>query len=67
MKKTLALLCALAMMLVCVPGMAEETAAAPKYVFMFIGDAWATRRWLPHSTMWAPSPIPIPRFPSPVS
>ena len=38
MKKTLALLCALAMMLVCVPGMAEETAAAPKYVFMFIGD-----------------------------
>ncbi|MBP3454240.1 MAG: alkaline phosphatase [Clostridia bacterium] len=38
MKKTLALLCALAMMLVCVPGMAEETATAPKYVFMFIGD-----------------------------
>lgn len=29
MKKTLALLCALAMMLVCVPGMAEETATAP--------------------------------------
>lgn len=38
MKKVLALLCALAMLLACIPGMAEETAQPPKYVFMFIGD-----------------------------
>ncbi len=41
MKKTLALLCALVLMLACalpVYGLAEETAKAPKYVFMFIGD-----------------------------
>ena len=38
MKKTLAFLCALVLLLACVPGMAEENAAAPKYVFMFIGD-----------------------------
>ncbi|MDD3410861.1 MAG: alkaline phosphatase [Eubacteriales bacterium] len=37
MKKVLALVCALLMLLACVPGMAEE-AAAPKYVFLFIGD-----------------------------
>ena len=40
MKKILALLCALLMLLTCIPaiGMAEETAKTPKYVFMFIGD-----------------------------
>ena len=37
MKKILTLLLALTMLLACVPGIAEET-AAPKYVFMFIGD-----------------------------
>ena len=37
MKKILTLLLALTMLLACVPGMANET-AAPKYVFMFIGD-----------------------------
>ena len=41
MKKTLALLCALLLMLACAlpaAGLAEETAKTPKYVFMFIGD-----------------------------
>ncbi|NCB36049.1 MAG: hypothetical protein EOM58_08380 [Clostridia bacterium] len=40
MKRILALLCALLVLLACVPaiGMAEETAKTPKYVFMFIGD-----------------------------
>ena len=39
MKKLISLLCILALALACIPAAtAEEAAAAPKYVFMFIGD-----------------------------
>ncbi len=39
MKKLIALICILALALACIPAAtAEEAAAAPKYVFMFIGD-----------------------------
>ncbi|MDD3214493.1 MAG: alkaline phosphatase [Eubacteriales bacterium] len=40
MKRILAFLCALALMLALIPavGLAEETTVTPKYVFMFIGD-----------------------------
>ena len=40
MKKFLSLICALALLAACIPTVvqAEETATAPKYVFMFIGD-----------------------------
>ncbi len=37
MKKFLSLLCAMALLLSCVPALAEEN-TVPKYVFMFIGD-----------------------------
>ncbi|MGN0971369.1 MAG: alkaline phosphatase, partial [Aristaeellaceae bacterium] len=64
MKKLLTLLLALTMLLACVPGMAEET-AAPKYVFMFIGDGMgnpqvaATQYYL--GTLQNPdSPFPVP-------
>ena len=39
MKKLISLLCILALVLACIPAAtAEEAAATPKYVFMFIGD-----------------------------
>ena len=64
MKKLLTLLLALTILLACVPGMAEET-AAPKYVFMFIGDGMgnpqvaATQYYL--GTLQNPdSPFPVP-------
>ena len=64
MKKILTLLLALTMLMACVPGMAEET-AAPKYVFMFIGDGMgnpqvaATQYYL--GTLQNPdSPFPVP-------
>ena len=39
MKKLISLICILALALACIPAAtAEEAAAAPKYVFMFIGD-----------------------------
>ena len=64
LKKLLTLLLALTMLLACVPGMAEET-AAPKYVFMFIGDGMgnpqvaATQYYL--GTLQNPdSPFPVP-------
>ena len=39
MKRFLSLLCIAALLLACMPAaLAEEAAAAPKYVFMFIGD-----------------------------
>ena len=39
MKRFIAILCTLALMLACMPiALAEEAQPAPKYVFMFIGD-----------------------------
>ena len=39
MKKLISLICILALVLACIPAAtAEEAAATPKYVFMFIGD-----------------------------
>ena len=38
MKKAISVLLALVLVLACVSAFAEDTAAAPKYVFMFIGD-----------------------------
>ncbi|MGN0747455.1 MAG: alkaline phosphatase [Aristaeellaceae bacterium] len=65
MKKLLTLLLALTMLLACVPGMAEDAPAAPKYVFMFIGDGMgnpqvaATQYYL--GTLQNPdSPFPVP-------
>ena len=38
MKRFIAILCTLALMLACMPiALAEEAQPAPKYVFMFIG------------------------------
>jgi alkaline phosphatase len=44
MKRFLSILCALALTLALVPaaGLAEEAAATPKYVFIFIGDGMGT-------------------------
>ncbi len=76
MKRFLASLCALMLLLTCIPAaMAEETVQAPKYVFMFIGDGMgnpqvaATQYYL-GSIQNPDSPYPIPadlsftRFPS---
>ena len=76
MKRFLASLCALMLLLTCIPAaMAEETVQAPKYVFMFIGDGMgnpqvaATQYYLgsiqnPDSPYPVPADLSFTRFPS---
>ncbi|MGN1368403.1 MAG: alkaline phosphatase [Aristaeellaceae bacterium] len=76
MKKILATLCALALLLTCLPAaMAEDEVKAPKYVFMFIGDGMgnpqvtATQYYLgsienPDSPYPVPADLSFTRFPS---
>jgi alkaline phosphatase len=76
MKRIIALLCALLMLAMCAPTMAEEAAGntAPKYVFMFIGDGMgnpqvaATQYYLgsvenPDSEFPVPSQLSFTDFP----
>lgn len=65
LKRTLALICALLLAMTGISAMAEETTAAPKYVFMFIGDGMgnpqvaATQYYL--GTLQNPdSEVPVP-------
>ena len=65
MKKAISVLLALVLMLACVSAFADDTAAAPKYVFMFIGDGMgspqvtATQYYL--GAIENPdSPVPVP-------
>ena len=72
MKKFLAILCALALCLMCATAMAEgESKSHPKYVFMFIGDGMgnpqvtATQYYL-GSIENPDSKFPVPADPSSV-
>ena len=75
MKRFLATLCALMLLLSCLPAAMAEDAAAPKYVFMFIGDGMgnpqvtATQYYLgsienPDSAFPVPADLSFTRFPS---
>ncbi len=75
MKRFLATLCALMLLLSCLPDAMAEDAAAPKYVFMFIGDGMgnpqvtATQYYLgsienPDSAFPVPADLSFTRFPS---
>ncbi len=74
-KKTLGFLLALCLLLCAFPAMAEETAKAPKYVFMFIGDGMgnpqvaATQYYLgsienPDAAMPTPAQLSFTAFPA---
>ncbi|MGN0777579.1 MAG: alkaline phosphatase [Aristaeellaceae bacterium] len=76
MKRFLATLCALVLLLACLPAaMAEDAAQTPKYVFMFIGDGMgnpqvtATQYYVgsmenPDSPFPVPADLSFTRFPS---